>query len=81
MPELILLPVLKVSVSYASVYNSNTSIDPGLTWWEPRSQTAPLSAQIGMDLIPEKVSLYVNEEILGSCHSSRGPSPNSRLVP
>ena len=31
-----------------------------------------------MDLIPRKVDLYVNKEILGSHYSFRGPSPCSR---
>ena len=50
-------------------------------WWELRPQTAPPSTQVRMDLILRKVDLYVNKEILGSYHSSRGPSFCGRLAP
>ena len=79
--RMILQPVLKVSVSNASVYNSSMSIGPGLMWWEPRPQTTPPSTQVQMDLILRKVDLYVNKEILGSRHSSRGPSLCDRPAP
>ena len=79
--RMVLQPVLKVSVSNASVYSSNMSIGPGLMWWEPRPQTAPPSTQVQMDLILRKVDLYVNKEILSSRHSSRGPSLCGRLAP
>ena len=39
--RMILQPMLKVSVSDASVHGSNTSIGLSLTGWEPRLQTAP----------------------------------------
>ena len=79
--RLILQPVLKVSVSDAFVYGSSMSIGPGLMWWEPRPQTTPPSTQVQMDLILRKVDLYVNKEILGSRHSSRGPSLCDRPAP
>ena len=79
--RMILQPALKVSVFDASIYSSSTSIGPSLTWQEPQSQTVPPSVQVRTDLIPEKVSLYFNEEILSSCHSSKGPSPCNRPTP
>ena len=51
---MILQPVLKVNVSDDSIYSSSASIGPSLTWWEPRPQIVPPSAQVWMDLIPKK---------------------------
>ena len=62
---MILQPALKVNVSDSSIYSFNASINPSKTWHELRPQIVPPSAQVRMDLIPRKVSLYVNEEILG----------------
>ena len=74
---MILQPLLTVSVSDVAIYSSGTSIGPSLTWQEARSQIAPLSAQVWQNLVHEKVSLYVNKEILGSRLSSRGSPPYS----
>ena len=78
---MILQPMLKVSVSNTVVYTSSTSIGPDLVWREPRPPTVALSAQVRMELISGKISLSVNEEILSSHHSFRGPSLYSRPVP
>ena len=61
---MILQLLLEVSVPDTTIYSSNVSISPSLMWWEPRPQAAPPSAQVRMDLILGKVSLYVNKEIL-----------------
>lgn len=79
--RMILQPAVKMSVSYAAVYNSSTSIGHDLTWWEPQTQTAPPSAQVWQNLIPKKINLYINKEIFDSRHSFGGPSPYSRPTP
>ena len=78
---MVLLPPLKVSVSDTSIHGSYASIGPSLMWWESRSQTAPPSTQVRMDLISKKVSIYVDEEIHSSHISSGGPPPFSWPVP
>ena len=74
---MILQPPLKVSVLDASVYSSSVSIGLGLMWREPRPQTAPLSAKLWQELVPKKISIYVDNEILGSHFSFEGPPPSS----
>ena len=78
---MVLQPTLKVSVSNAFVYGFGMSLGPSLMWRELRPQTAPPSAQVCMDLISRKVSIYVDEEILGLHLSSGGPPPSSWPVP
>lgn len=78
---MILQPPLKVGVLDGSVYGSGMSVGPGLMWWEPRPQTAPLSSKLQQDLGPRKVIIYVYKDILGSHLSFRGPHPSNRHAP